>query len=310
MKPRIKDNYKTSTSQLFSFVPNSYLDRTSRPIYALVYLLVFMIIYEVGTIAINPEILSRSMTDTRIVVSFAWGQNLLEYLGFSQRMTWIAMPLVVMVILLALQITSKTRWHVRLKDFTPMTFECILLAIPLIVLSLLFNRSPQANTDTMAFRSQATAVTRMHSPAITLQAQVPVSQTQTVSSSYHNEVNPLLVNIVTGIGAGIYEEFVFRLILICLLMLLLQDFLNISWQGSIFLSISIAALLFSAHHHIFFVDGRFQTGEPFSISKFIFRTLAGVYFAVLFAIRGFGITAGTHAFYNIIAAGVNAFLFT
>jgi hypothetical protein len=38
--------------------------------------------------------------------------------------------------------------------------------------------------------------------------------------------------------------------------------------------------------------------------------LAGIYFAVLFAVRGFGIAAGTHAFYNIIAAVLNAFLFT
>jgi len=34
--------------------------------------------------------------------------------------------------------------------------------------------------------------------------------------------------------------------------------------------------------------------------------MAGIYFAVLFAIRGFGITAGTHAFYNIIAVSITA----
>jgi hypothetical protein len=31
----------------------------------------------------------------------------------------------------------------------------------------------------------------------------------------------------------------------------------------------------------------------------VFRTLAGVYFAVLFIFRGFGITVGAHAGYDI-----------
>ena len=48
---------------------------------------------------------------------------------------------------------------------------------------------------------------------------------------------------------------------------------------------------------------------PFTVREFVFRTLAGVYFACLFAMRGFGITAGTHAFYDIIAVLVNAVFF-
>jgi hypothetical protein len=43
--------------------------------------------------------------------------------------------------------------------------------------------------------------------------------------------------------------------------------------------------------------------------EFGFRAVAGVYFAVLFAIRGFGITAGTHAFYDIIATIINSVFF-
>jgi hypothetical protein len=43
--------------------------------------------------------------------------------------------------------------------------------------------------------------------------------------------------------------------------------------------------------------------------EFGFRTVAGIYFAALFAIRGFGITAGVHAFYDIIATIINAVFF-
>ena len=46
--------------------------------------------------------------------------------------------------------------------------------------------------------------------------------------------------------------------------------------------------------------------DPFTWPKFIFRTLAGVYFAGLFTFRGFGITAGTHAFYDILVALMKA----
>jgi len=49
---------------------------------------------------------------------------------------------------------------------------------------------------------------------------------------------------------------------------------------------------------------------PFNWTEFGFRTIAGIYFAVLFAIRGFGVTAGTHAFYDIIATIINAAFFS
>lgn len=309
MRYRTKDNRKTSTSQLISFVRDSYLDRTSRPVYSMVYLLGFIILYEVGTICINPQVLNQSLTDAKMVVSFVWGQNLLEYLGFSERITWIAMPLTVIVILLALQYTSRTRWYIRFKDFIPMTFECILLAVPLIVLSLVITRSVGFSSNTELTRPGLSLRTESALPAMTIQTEASAPDAQTTAPTDDQHESALLVDIVTGIGAGIYEEFVFRLILICLLMLLFQDILKVSLQNSIILSVLIAAVLFSAHHHIFFVNGQFHAGEPFSVSKFIFRTIAGIYFAVLFAVRGFGITAGTHAFYNIIATFLNVFLF-
>jgi hypothetical protein len=37
--------------------------------------------------------------------------------------------------------------------------------------------------------------------------------------------------------------------------------------------------------------------------------MAGIYFAAIFAIRGFAIAVGTHAFYDILAAFLNFWLF-
>ena len=133
---------KNSSGQLLEFVKDSYFDRTSRPIYALTYLLGFIVLYELGTLIISTDVLSSSMEAVQVrVVSFAWIQNLLMYhLNFPARMTWIATPLVVMVILLALQITSKTQWKVTASDFVPMTIECILLTVPLIMEKIFANK--------------------------------------------------------------------------------------------------------------------------------------------------------------------------
>jgi membrane protease YdiL (CAAX protease family) len=171
-----------------------------------------------------------------------------------------------------------------------MVLECTLLAVPLIVLSLFFN-SPTAVEQGGDLSAAALAVVR------------PLA-------AGPEATHTLMANVVTGVGAGIYEELVFRLILICVLMVLFQDLIGLKHQDAIVLSVLISAALFSAHHHIVFLDGQLGRSAPFNWTEFGFRTMAGVYFAILFAIRGFGITAGTHAFYDIIATIINAFFFT
>ena len=229
-------------------------------------------LYEIGIFFIQPEVLTQSLVQPEgQVVAFYWVRMALRLLGFSTRMTWVAAPLMVIVILLALQYTSKSPWRVKWGDFALMTGECILLAVPLIVLSLLLNRSaPESNAA--------------------------------VGGALPTPESYLLVDIVTGIGAGIYEELVFRLILICFLMLLFQDLFGLKKGTAVFWSVAISAVAFSIHHHFFYANGQLYRGETFTVGKFLFRALAGVYFAVLYAIRGFGVTAGTHAFYNILAA--------
>jgi hypothetical protein len=64
----------------------------------------------------------------------------------------------------------------------------------------------------------------------------------------------------------------------------------------------VSAISFSLYHYqlpLFTFSG--LTGsEPFEWQSFIFRTLAGIYFGMIFLIRGFGLTAGAHASYDII----------
>ena len=296
---------KYNPKQVFDFRKDSYLERTSRPIYAIIFLLPFIVFYEVGTFSINTNVLSQSKIR---VAAFVWLQNLLESMGFGIKFAWIAPPLAVVVILISLQITSRKQWRFWLRDMLPMSLECILLAVPLIVLTLFMGSSAYQDGNVRKFNPNET-------PTQIISLPVCSSVTGNSPSSLSVEAGEasggqsLLANIITGIGAGIYEELVFRLILICLLMLLFQDVLKLTHRNSIILAVLISAALFSAHHHIDLFSGQLNANDPFNSIRFAFRTIAGIYFAVLFAIRGFGITAGTHAFYDIIATIINAIFF-
>ena len=59
MAGRKKDKLDFTTSQLFNFARDSYLERTSRPIYAVLFLVPFIIFYEIGTILINTDVLTQ-----------------------------------------------------------------------------------------------------------------------------------------------------------------------------------------------------------------------------------------------------------
>jgi len=301
-KTSTKDKLAYSTSQLFNFAPNSYLERTSRPVYAILFLLPFIIFYELGTFFINTSELSQSQIR---VVAFVWLKDLLECLGTGPRVAWIAPPFVVIVILIGLQVASGKKWTFASQDVPPMLVECILLAVPLIVFSL-FLSSPARQHGRS---SMATAPSVAVAAAPVSQTTQPVCAPAAATGRAAPAEQSLLANIITGIGAGIYEELVFRLILICLLMMFFQDLLRLSHKSSIILSVLISAALFSAHHHVIILKGQIGQTGTFDVMQFAFRTIAGIYFAALFAIRGFGITAGTHACYDIIATIVNAYFF-
>jgi hypothetical protein len=300
----VASRLKYNTSQLFNFAQDSYLERTSRPIHALIFLLPFIVFYEMGTILSSTDVLSQ--TQDR-VVAFIWLQSFLDkYLGFNAKLAWAAPPVAVVVILLALQLASRKPWQFGAADFGSMMIECILLAVPLIVLSL-FLSGPVQRTGDAAQPAYSTIQTAPPDGSFAGNYALALAGASAGSSNARGE--SLLANIVTGVGAGIYEELIFRLILMCLLMVLLQDLMGLSRTGSITLSVLVSAALFSAHHHVIFVNGQLTSSSPFSWREFGFRTIAGVYFALLFAIRGFGITAGTHAFYDIMATLINTVFF-
>ena len=101
------------------------------------------------------------------------------------------------------------------------------------------------------------------------------------------------LRLISYLGAGIYEEAIFRLALYSALLWFLR-FVGLPLLPGVGIAALTAAALFSAAHHL----GPY--GQPYGNYVFLFRLAAGLYFTVLFQLRGFGIAVGAHACYNVM----------
>jgi membrane protease YdiL (CAAX protease family) len=102
-----------------------------------------------------------------------------------------------------------------------------------------------------------------------------------------------VAQIVTFVGAGIYEEVLFRLFLITGLAAMLKCAFVPGWIAVLLAGVG-SAVLFAAAHHIG------PHGEPMNSFRFVYRVTAGIYFAILFWTRGFGVAVGAHALYDVL----------
>jgi len=169
--------------------------------------------------------------------------------------------LTVATILLITHIARKDPWRPDFATAGCMTLESVALCLPLFVLDALSN----------------------HYIAL---------------ASHHSMHAPWQPKLVMAIGAGIYEELVFRLAFFTLLSILLIDVLRLPKGKSMLVIVVASAIAFSAYHYL--------GNEPFLLRTFAFRTGAGIYFGLLFLWRGFGVTSGAHAAYDLIAVSLAA----
>jgi hypothetical protein len=158
-------------------------------------------------------------------------------------------------ILLAWHIARRDTWQLRYGAAFGMTLESSLLAFPVLALSTIMGLW-------------------MPLAAATKAGQLPGG-------------------IVLALGAGIYEELIFRLMAFTLLNVILIDLLRVNRKTALVIIVLGTSILFSAYHYWSPYSAPFRWGD------FLFRTLSGVYFGTLFIWRGFGVTAGSHAAYDI-----------
>ncbi|HSA56943.1 MAG TPA: CPBP family glutamic-type intramembrane protease [Gemmatimonadaceae bacterium] len=102
-----------------------------------------------------------------------------------------------------------------------------------------------------------------------------------------------VAGLMISLGAGLYEELLFRVLLVSALLLLARRLFRLAPVASGVVAVLGGALIFSTFHYI----GPY--GDALEVGSFVFRTVAGLVFSGLYVTRGFGITAWTHALYDV-----------
>jgi hypothetical protein len=103
---------------------------------------------------------------------------------------------------------------------------------------------------------------------------------------------PWATRLMLSLGAGLYEELFFRVVLVSGLTALGAGVLGWNRRTAVVVAVIVAAFIFSAFHYIP------PYGDKLELASFTFRFLSGIAFSILYVTRGFGITAWTHALYD------------
>jgi hypothetical protein len=98
--------------------------------------------------------------------------------------------------------------------------------------------------------------------------------------------------LAASLGAGLYEELVFRLLLCGGIIALLRKG-GLKPTPSAFIGVLASSFVFSAFHYI----GPYA--DALQLTSFTFRLIAGIAFAGIFYTRGFAVAAWTHALYDV-----------
>jgi hypothetical protein len=235
------------------------MDDVHRPITCLMFLLPLVVLYELGVLYISGDIATNG---TGRVIAF---QLLQKFLALFGATGYYLPGLAILAILVAWQFASGDTWKFKPRTLAGMALESMMLAIPLLVLSHV------ASTYSMTMAASVGGGAAQH---------------------------PWLGELLLSVGAGIYEELLFRLILISILSIILIDIFNVGEGPAIFTIVLVSAVIFSLYHYL--------GDEQFHLYSFVFRTMAGGYLAGVFILRGFGITVGCHVCYDIAAMLLNA----
>lgn len=239
--------------------PSSYWEATRRPFPSLLFVAPLAIAYEAAVFWMS----GHSDPSGSRTGADAWMCQALASVGLSHP--WF-LPMLLVVILLGWQVSSKHDWRFSPAILGGMTMESVTWAIALLGIGRLID---------LAF-------------SYLEQGPLPILAVDP-TAPHHPGVSAL----VGYLGAGVYEETLFRLMLIpaffrALRLLQMPQVLSSSW------AVTASALLFALAHHAG------SPGEAFTWYAFIFRWMAGVFFAWVFILRGFGIAVGTHTAYDIL----------
>jgi len=105
---------------------------------------------------------------------------------------------------------------------------------------------------------------------------------------------PTATKVMLALGAGVYEELVFRVLLVSLIAVIARRVFRWRPVVAAIVAVVCSGFIFASFHYL----GPY--GDPLRLDSFMFRFIGGLAFSALYVTRGFGITAWTHALYDLL----------
>lgn len=240
-------------------VGTAYADVSMRPLHVLIFLLPLIVLYEVGA--------SLYLSDPAHGVSETIRAHSI-LLGFFQDFGVVGRfvpALTLVVVLLVWHVLRDDPWSVRPAVLGGMAVESVAWTIPLVVLVAIVLSLGGAAVPAVAAGAGALL-------GLSPQAGVTIS-----------------------VGAGLYEELLFRMIGMAAVHTVLVDLARMTERWGVGLSIAATAAAFAVYH-----DGRGAGGELETL-KALSLLCAGAYFGLVYWMRGFGVVVAVHALYDVFA---------
>jgi membrane protease YdiL (CAAX protease family) len=247
---------------------DGYFARSQQPLEILVFLLPLIAFYEIGLLWVLRE--GDRVLDNKAHDAI---RRVFETIGLDpERMSLPALSLpglLLVVVLLVWHVLTRRNWTVDLRTVGLMVCESACLALPLVVLAQV-------------------VVQALSQPILALS----VGAGQPLAYEALREL-PIVGRIAVSIGAGLYEELVFRMLAIAVVHTICVDLFKRSERTGILIAIAVSTILFTIYHPLHLADGSIDWPRA---AAYI---VIGLYFGSVYAYRGFGIVVGAHAAYDI-----------
>lgn len=234
-----------------------YLTVTAKPLHTLAFCLPLIVAYEVGSaMTLGPAsggVVENIRAHSIMLAVF-------QDLGVVGRFVPAAL---LITVLIAWHVINGDRLRLRPPYLAAMALESLVWTIPLLVLMALVQLAAQPGAPPPP---AAAATLATLSPG----ARVTIS-----------------------IGAGLYEELLFRMIGMAVLHALLVDAFRLERTWGTLLAVLGAAIAFAVYHDVAGPQGEILWGKAIAL------VVLGVYFGLVYALRGFGLAVGVHALYDV-----------
>ncbi len=242
--------------------PAPYLVRSRQPLAILSFLLPLILAYELGLALLlrsGDGVLTNKAHETLL--------QFFDVFGITAKGGLYLGGAAIVVVLLVWHLLARDPWRIDAATPGLMAVESLTLTVPLIAVGVIIGGTPALAWGYEAAQDQS-------SPDLAALG--------------------LWSRLAISIGAGLYEELLFRMMLIAIIHTLLVDVGKMSsWVGGV-IAVVVSAIAFTWYHPL-----QEAGGIGVSPRKVVFYFLAGLYFGAIYVVRGFGIVVGTHALYDV-----------